>query len=88
MRKSEVVRARIEPYIKQSTDKILNKLGLSNSEAISVFYHQIFLRKGLPFDVRIPNETTVTAISDSIDKIDLSEPLSLDQLKKRYQNKR
>ena len=84
MRKSEVVRARIEPYIKQNTDKILSKLGLSNSEAISVFYHQIFLRKGLPFDVKIPNETTIAVINDGINKIDLSEPLSLDQLKKRY----
>jgi len=84
MRKSEVVRARIEPHIKQNTDKILNQLGLSNSEAISVFYHQIFLRKGLPFDVKIPNETTIAAINDGNEKINLSEPLSLDQLKKRY----
>ena len=84
MRKTEVVRARIAPHIKQSTDKILNKLGLSNSEAISVFYHQIFLRKGLPFDVKIPNETTIVAINDGIDKTNLSEPLSLDRLKKKY----
>jgi len=84
MRKSEVVRARIEPHIKQNTDKILNRLGLSNSEAISVFYHQIFLRKGLPFDVKIPNENTISAINDSVNKIDLSEPLSLEQLKKKY----
>jgi DNA-damage-inducible protein J len=84
MRKSEVVRARIEPYIKQNTDKILSELGLSNSEAISVFYHQIFLRKGLPFDVRIPNETTISAINSGIDKVNLSKPLSLDQLKNRY----
>jgi len=84
MRKSEIVRARIEPYIKQSTDQILNKLGLSNSEAISVFYHQIFLRKGLPFDVKIPNEVTLSAIDDSFSKIKLSESLPLDQFKKRY----
>lgn len=53
-----MIRARIEPELKHDVDKILKKLGLSVSQAISLFYAQVKIKKGLPFDVKIPNETT------------------------------
>jgi DNA-damage-inducible protein J len=37
---------------------MLEKLGLSATQAITLFYRQITLRKGLPFNVVIPNATT------------------------------
>lgn len=30
-----------------------------------MFYAQITLRNGLPFDVELPNETTIQALNDS-----------------------
>ncbi|MBI5967945.1 MAG: type II toxin-antitoxin system RelB/DinJ family antitoxin [Deltaproteobacteria bacterium] len=58
MNKTETVRARIEPHLKKKAEDVLEELGLSATQAINLFYRQIMLRKGLPFDVVIPNATT------------------------------
>jgi len=44
---------------------VLRKLGMNHSEAINLFYAQVELLKGLPFDVRIPNKITEKVLSDS-----------------------
>ena len=63
--KTATVHSRIEPEIKDQAEGILHRLGLSPTEAIRMFYTQITLRNGLPFDVSIPNEVTIKALEDS-----------------------
>ena len=63
--KTAAVHSRIQPDIKEKAETILHRLGLSPTEAIRMFYTQITLRNGLPFDVAIPNEETVQALEDS-----------------------
>ena len=46
--------ARVEPDIKEQAEAILSMLGIPASNAINMFYRQIILRQGLPFDVSIP----------------------------------
>ena len=46
--------ARIEPDVKEQAESILSTLGIPASNAINMFYKQIILNKGLPFDVKIP----------------------------------
>lgn len=58
MKKSAVVRARIEPELKEHAETILERLGLNPTQAITIFYRQVELRDGLPFEVSIPNATT------------------------------
>ena len=58
MSKTTTVRARIEPGLKKEAEHVLGDLGLSATQAITLFYRQVTLRKGLPFDVVIPNRTT------------------------------
>ena len=58
MNRTATVRARIEPRLKSDVEKLLRRLGMSTTEAITVFYNQIRLRQGLPFSVEIPNATT------------------------------
>ena len=58
MAKEATVRARIEPQLKENAEGILKKLGLNPTTAITIFYNQIALRHGLPFEVEIPNATT------------------------------
>jgi len=58
MNKTTTVRARIEPRLKKEAEDVLEELGLSATQAIILFYRQVTLRKGLPFDVVIPNTTT------------------------------
>ncbi|UYM14025.1 type II toxin-antitoxin system RelB/DinJ family antitoxin [Endozoicomonas euniceicola] len=64
MSKSAVVRARIEPEIKAHAEAIFRKLGLSTTEAITLFYKQVGLCNGLPFPVRIPNDETAKVLDD------------------------
>ena len=64
MAKTATVNTRIEPDLKQEAEEIFAALGIKSSEAISMFYKQVVLRKGMPFDVRIPNEETIDAIQE------------------------
>ena len=45
--------ARVEPDIKEQAEAILSTLGIPASNAINMFYRQIILQQGLPFDVKI-----------------------------------
>ena len=58
MNKSATVRVRIEPALKKEVEAILAKLGLTTSETVHLLYRQIKLQRGLPFNVRLPNELT------------------------------
>jgi DNA-damage-inducible protein J len=65
MSKDATVRARIQPDLKKRVEAMFGKLGLSTTEAITLFYRQVDLRKGLPFDVVIPNKTTRKTLEDT-----------------------
>ena len=54
--KSANIMARVEPDVKKQAEEILSSLGVSTSGAITMFYKQIILRKGLPFEVVLPDE--------------------------------
>jgi len=48
------VRARINRDLKTESEKVLRQLGLSTTEAIRLFLTQVSMRRGLPFDVVLP----------------------------------
>jgi len=58
MSKAATVRARLEPHLKDEAEGLLHELGMTATQAISIFYRQILLRRGLPFDVALPNAKT------------------------------
>jgi DNA-damage-inducible protein J len=62
MSKSEMIRARVEPALKAKAEGVLEHLGLTPTEAITLFYKQVTLHRGLPFPVRIPNAATRKAM--------------------------
>jgi DNA-damage-inducible protein J len=62
MSRSAMIRARIEPELKEEVEAVLEKIGLSATDAINLFYRQIKLRRGIPFDVVVPNKTTLRTI--------------------------
>ena len=59
MSKSANLYVRIEPEIKEKAEKILSTLGIPASNAINIFYKQIILQRGLPFEVKIPDSTPI-----------------------------
>ncbi len=55
--KEAVVRARVDAKLKRDSEDILRQLGLSQTEAIRMFFTQIVRRRGLPFAVTLqPDE--------------------------------
>jgi DNA-damage-inducible protein J len=54
MAKTETIRARVEPELKREAEAVLKALGLNASEAITLFYRQVALRRGLPFEIKAP----------------------------------
>jgi DNA-damage-inducible protein J len=65
MTKTATVRARIEPDLKTDVESLFKELGLSTTEAINLFFRQVKLRKGLPFNIVIPNKTTEQVFKDT-----------------------
>jgi DNA-damage-inducible protein J len=61
MSKSAFLTARIEPKLKARASRVLAKVGVSTTDAITMFLRQVVLRGGLPFDVRAPNSVIGTA---------------------------
>ena len=65
MSKTATIRARIEPNLKGKAEHIFQQLGLTTTQAITLFYKQVELKKGLPFSVAIPNKNTRKTFSDT-----------------------
>ena len=65
MAKTAVISARIDSALKRNAEQIFRELGLTTSQAITLFYRQVDLQCGLPFSVKIPNEVTSKALEDA-----------------------
>ena len=63
--KTAVLHTRIAPTVKTQAENVFSQIGLSSSDAIRIFFKQVILRKGLPFDVAIPNKGTVATLKKS-----------------------
>lgn len=65
MNKSAMIRARVDPALKDEVEKVFGQLGLSTTQAITLFYQQVKLNRGLPFEVRIPNTATLRTFAET-----------------------
>ena len=84
MAKSEMIRARVEPELKCQAEAVFSELGLSPTEAITLFYTQVRLHQGLPFSVQVPNTETIAALRQARAGEGLTEYASLEDLKARH----
>lgn len=71
--------ARIEPDLKEQAESILAALGVPASNAITMFYKQIVLHRGLPFDVVLPANRPIDISLLTADDLDA-------ELEKGYQD--
>ncbi len=86
MAKTEMIRARVEPDLKHDAETVFSKLGLSPTEAITLFYKQVTLQHGLPFEVRIPNTETLEAMRQAREKDGLTKYDGVDDLMADFDN--
>ncbi len=78
--KTGMIRARVSPELKAQAEAILAEIGLSSSDAIRMFYKQVTLQKGLPFEARIPNAATRKALRDAEAGVDMTDYASVDEM--------
>lgn len=48
------VSVRMDTALKENAEQILSELGISASGAVQMFYRQIVLHRGLPFELTLP----------------------------------
>ena len=63
--RTAAISARTEPELKRYAEQIFKQLGLTATQAMTVFYKQVGLQSGLPFSVKIPNELTLAALEEA-----------------------
>ena len=59
---------RIDTNVKKQSTELLNGLGLSLSDAVNMFLHQVILNNGLPFEVKYPaySNELQTAVAEAV----------------------
>jgi DNA-damage-inducible protein J len=60
-----VIKSRIDAGLKAEVEQVLSALGLTVSDVIRMTFVQIAVRKGLPFDVKLPNAQTLDVLKES-----------------------
>ena len=83
MSKTAMIRARSEMGLKKEVEKIFYQLGVSATEAINIFYRQVKLYKGFPFDIRVPNQETLKAMEDVDTKYNLTKCKDVEDMFKK-----
>ena len=56
MTRAAMIHARMEPELKQNVESIFRALGMTTTEAVTLFYKQVKMQHGLPFTVEVPDE--------------------------------
>ena len=62
---NSTVRARIDSDLKNEVEVIFHELGLNTSQAITLFLKKVKMEKGIPFELKVPNETTLKAMEEA-----------------------
>lgn len=80
MAKTTTISARIDPDTKKQAERVFRELGISSSQAITLFYKQVELQQGLPFIVKIPNSLTAEALESARTRSNLDSFNTVDDL--------
>lgn len=71
----------LDSHIKDEAKLLFKKYGISLSEAINMFLAQSVYNRGIPFEIKLPNEETMKAIEEAREGKNL-EKITLNELKK------
>ena len=66
---SATVRARVDEQLKQEVEEIFRQIGLTTSQAITLFMNRVRQERGIPFDLKVPNALTLQAMEDADNNI-------------------
>ena len=77
----ETIQASVDLDLKREAEEVFAELGLSATEAITLFYRQVILHQGLPFDAKVPNADTAKALREAKSGVGLTEYAGINSLK-------
>ncbi len=80
MSKTAVITARIEPGLKKSVEQVFAQLGLTTTQAITLFLRQVELQQGLPFNLKVPNTVTQATLQEAQTRQNLTTYVDADAL--------
>ncbi len=72
---------KLDPTVKQEAQEIFAQLGLTLGEAVNLFLNQVRLKRGIPFEIKIPNEVTKQVMMDIQSGVNIEE-IALEDLVK------
>lgn len=81
MSKTANLYVRIEPELKEQAESILSALGIPASNAINMFYKQIILQRGMPFELKLPEQRVLNFNQLTEQEIDLELQKGIDDVK-------
>lgn len=65
MNKVAFIRARVQPELKITAEHVLDELGITPTQAITMLYKRIAREQEWPLELKIPNEKTARAIREA-----------------------
>ena len=80
MANTSAVYARIDTNLKDNAESILSQLGISPSSAIQMLYSQIVLKKGMPFELKLPSSKPLAELQKGVDSIKAGKVYSSDEV--------
>ena len=80
MPKTGIISARVDPTLKRNAEEVFKELGLTTTQAITLFYKQVELERGLPFAIRMPNDVTAEALEQARKRQNLDSFNTLEDL--------
>lgn len=78
--RTDTVRARIAPELKNSVEGIFSSLGMNSSQAIVLFFKQVEMHNGLPFEVKIPAKPPLDMATMTDEEIDAALQVGFDDI--------
>lgn len=78
---ASAVYARIDTNLKDNAESILSQLGISPSSAIQMFYSQIVLKKGMPFELKLPSSKPLAVGAMTREQLDAELQKGVDSIK-------
>jgi len=80
MSHNAIITTRIDEATKNQAVEIFHKLGITTSQAIAMYFRQVIYARGIPFDIKVPNEETISTFKRTDAGKDLHRVSGIDKL--------
>ena len=80
MSKSSTISMRVDQELKTTADEIFSRLGMTMTQAVTLFLQQVEYHRGLPFAVKLPENESLIAIQDALERRNLTRHESVEAM--------